>query len=253
LGVRKYLRIIVFFSYRGGTGKTTIMSNVAASMYLSGMRVGVIDFDIVSPGASLLFGTEDKGESVYSLLKGEGGVDEAVIDLTPDSRDGKLYLIPARLSEDAIFGIIRDGYTLHRLNKIVRDFGKMLGLDVIFVDTHPGFSEDTLVFLVLSDLVVMVVRPDIQDVYGAKLSVSVLRRLRCNPVLLVNMVPSSLVDSGIGEKIASTLGLRLVETIPFYEDVLSSMSREVFALTRRDHPFSRVIDKVAHEIGGGGL
>lgn len=198
-----------------------------------------------------MFGSEGGGENVYSLLKEGGGVDKAVIDLTPNSRGGKLYLIPAKLSEEAIFGIIRDGYTLHRLNKMVRDFGRMLGLDVILVDTHPGFSEDTLVFLVLSDLVVMVVRPDIQDIYGSRLSVSVLKRLRCNPVLLVNMVPSALTESGVGERVASSLGVKLIDTIPFYEDVLSSMSREVFVLTRRDHPFSKIVSRVASEIMGG--
>ena len=49
-------RIVSVHSFRGGTGKSNTTANVAAVLAQSGLRVGVIDTDIQSPGIHVLFG-----------------------------------------------------------------------------------------------------------------------------------------------------------------------------------------------------
>ena len=39
-------QIIGVHSFRGGTGKSNIIANIAATMTLQGQRVGIIDTDI---------------------------------------------------------------------------------------------------------------------------------------------------------------------------------------------------------------
>ncbi|MFL5804583.1 MAG: ParA family protein, partial [Roseiflexaceae bacterium] len=43
-------QIISIHSFRGGTGKSNTTANVTALLAASGLRVGVIDTDLQSPG-----------------------------------------------------------------------------------------------------------------------------------------------------------------------------------------------------------
>lgn len=52
-------QIISIHSYRGGTGKSNIVANLATLLVLEGKRVAIFDADIQSPGIHLLFGLKD--------------------------------------------------------------------------------------------------------------------------------------------------------------------------------------------------
>jgi len=47
-------------SFRGGTGKSTILSNLASYLAAFGMKVVIIDGDIISPGIHTFFGLNQK-------------------------------------------------------------------------------------------------------------------------------------------------------------------------------------------------
>ena len=53
-------KIIAVHSYRGGTGKSNTTANLAAIYAQQGLRVGVVDTDIQSPGIHILFGLENQ-------------------------------------------------------------------------------------------------------------------------------------------------------------------------------------------------
>ncbi len=53
-------QIIAVHSFRGGTGKSNLIANIAATMALQGQRVGIIDTDV--PSRSQL----GSGRRVYS-------------------------------------------------------------------------------------------------------------------------------------------------------------------------------------------
>ena len=58
--------IISVHSFRGGTGKSNLTANLAATLALKGKRVGVVDTDIQSPGIHVIFGL-DEDTMNYSL------------------------------------------------------------------------------------------------------------------------------------------------------------------------------------------
>ena len=94
-------KIIMLHSFRGGTGKTSTSANVGALLAIAGLRVGVIDTDIQSPGIHALFGLDEKGidKTLNAYLWGESGIEEAAIDVTEtlgDKAEGKYFLIPSR-------------------------------------------------------------------------------------------------------------------------------------------------------------
>lgn len=41
---------VMFHSFKGGTGKTNLLANVAVTLALKGLKVGVVDLDLKAPG-----------------------------------------------------------------------------------------------------------------------------------------------------------------------------------------------------------
>ena len=104
-------KIISLHSFRGGTGKSNTTANLAGIIAGRGLRVGVIDTDINSPGIHVLFGL-DEDEIKYSLndyLWGKCEIEKAAYDVTdnlnknlgegaePIPPNGKIFLIPASI------------------------------------------------------------------------------------------------------------------------------------------------------------
>jgi MinD-like ATPase involved in chromosome partitioning or flagellar assembly len=52
-------KIISVHSFRGGTGKSNTTANVTALLAARGLRVGVVDTDIQSPGIHVLFNVNE--------------------------------------------------------------------------------------------------------------------------------------------------------------------------------------------------
>ncbi len=63
--------IVSIHSFRGGTGKSNTTANLAAIYAQQGLRVGVIDTDIQSPGIHVLFGLA--GDEVEASLNDSCG------------------------------------------------------------------------------------------------------------------------------------------------------------------------------------
>ena len=77
MGVGKTL---AFHSYKGGTGKTTLITNIAALYARNGFNVGLLDFDLYAPSLVSYF---HKKPSLFlnDVLSGECKIDDAVVDL----------------------------------------------------------------------------------------------------------------------------------------------------------------------------
>lgn len=60
-------KIISVHSFRGGTGKSNTSANLAYLCAAQGLRVGVVDTDIQSPGIHVLFGLDEEKWKVESL------------------------------------------------------------------------------------------------------------------------------------------------------------------------------------------
>jgi len=142
-------RIISVHSFRGGTGKSNTSANLAALMAMEGLRVGVVDTDIQSPGIHVLFGLEQDTieHSLNDYLWGKCDIEQAAHDVTANLKGvlrGKVFLIPSSIKAGEIARIIREGYDVGLLNDGFQRLIAELELDVLLIDTHPGVGEETL-------------------------------------------------------------------------------------------------------------
>ena len=83
----------------------------------------------------------------------------------------------------------------------VRQLVVKLKLDYLFVDTHPGLNEETLLSITISDALVVILRPDNQDYQGTAVTVELARQLEVpKMLLLVNKVPAAFDVNAVREK-----------------------------------------------------
>ncbi|MCX6053388.1 MAG: MinD/ParA family protein [Chloroflexi bacterium] len=234
-------KIISVHSFRGGTGKSNSCANLAALLAAQGKRIGVVDTDILSPGIHVLFRVEDS-EIQYTLndyLWGKCSMPQAALDVTPHFDtpvSGKVFLVPSSIKATDIARVLREGYDVGLLNDGYQDVMKALSLDVLIIDTHPGLNEETLLSIAISDLLLIVLRPDQQDYQGTGVTVDVARKLEVPELMLmINKVPQGFDSSEVKKKVESTYGCTVGAVLPHSEEMMTLASSGVFVLKYPDH------------------
>lgn len=249
-------KIISIHSYRGGTGKSSLTANIASCIASTGYRVGIIDTDLPSPGIHVLFNINlDKlPHKLNDFLWGHCAIKNIVYDvgrILPKEKSDRsqLYLIPASTKLADISRVLREGFNSEILLQGLQDLIALLNLDYLFIDTHPGLNEETLLSLTISHLVLLVLRPDQQDFQGTAVTVDVARRLQVpNLKLVVNKVLKSFNFEQVRQQIAKTYDLPVVGVFPESEDMIRLASNGVFCLKYPDHPLSKIYQNIAQNI-----
>ena len=174
-------------SYRGGTGKSNLTANLGVAIAKTGKRVAIVDCDIQSPGVHVIFQLDEKNLS-YSLndfLFGRCQIEQAAHDVTsvsigtadPADQRPKLYLVPSSTKTGEIGRVLKEGYDVALLNDCFKRLIDKLELDYLLIDTHPGVNEETLLSIVVSDRVILILRPDSQDFQGIYVTLELAKRL----------------------------------------------------------------------------
>ena len=241
--------VVSVHSFRGGTGKSNTTANVAANLAAAGARVAVIDTDVQSPGIHTLFGFDQTLQhTLDDYLWGKIDISGAVHDVTdriPGAK-GRLFLVPASMQASDIARILRDGYDVVKLNEGFRDLSEALDLDYLFIDTHPGLNEETMLSITVSDVLLLLLRPDNQDFQGTAVTVDIARRLSVpNLLLVLNKVPDTVDLDDLREQMNQAYGAPTAAVLPLSTQLVINASGALFSLTHPDHPWSQGIRTIA--------
>jgi len=241
-------------SFRGGTGKSNTTANIAAVLASQGKRVGVIDGDIQSPGIHTLFGmaSDDVTSTLNDFLWHGKQISEVAIDVTERQGadlPGKIFLIASSMQPSEITRVLREGYDARRLSEGIRALVGTLSLDVLVLDTHPGLNEETLLSLVISDALLIIMRPDRQDYEGTGITARVAKELQVPRIqILVNKAPQSLDAAQIARTAEAAYGCPVVAVMPHSDDLMLLASEGLFVLRNPDHPITALYRKVADSL-----
>lgn len=152
---------VVFFSIKGGVGRSTALAATAWSLAQAGKRVLVLDLDLESPGlsSSLLpperqpkYGITDW--LVEDLVNNSDVVLESMVATSNLSHDGEIYVAPAHGAEPgeyiAKLGRVwmpkvrangeREPWAA-RLERLIRNLETDIKPDVILIDSRAGIDE----------------------------------------------------------------------------------------------------------------
>ncbi len=249
-------KIISIHSFRGGTGKSNTTANLAAQMALAGLRVGIVDTDIQSPGIHVLFGL-DEAQMVHSLndyLWGKCKIEEAAHEVSKNlgiNVSGKVYLIPSSSKAGEIARVLREGYDVSLLNDGFQELVEQLNLDILLIDTHPGLNEETLLSIAISDVLLIIMRPDQQDFQGTSVTVDVARKLDVPELyLVVNKVPQVFNFDEIRGRVEKLYSSDVAAILPHSDDLMVLASAGVFSVRYPDHPVSAIYRQLAKRVMG---
>jgi septum site-determining protein MinD len=252
-------RIVSTHSFRGGTGKSNTTANIAVLVARAGYRVGVIDTDIQSPGIHVIFQLHESRveRALNDYLWGHCSIEDAAYDVTlsaigtadAEAERPRIFLIPSSIKTGEISKILRDGYDVGKLNDGFQSLIEDLKLDYLFIDTHPGVNEETLLSIAISDVLLLVMRPDSQDFQGTAVTAELARRLEIPKLLMVvNNVPPGMDTVQLREKVETTFQAEVAALLPMNFEIVRLASSGIFVNRFPDHPMTLALQQVAEQI-----
>ncbi len=276
--------VLMFHSYKGGTGKSLISVNIAASLVGKGFKVALLDFDFLGPGLFTTFipSLEDSeienvlylNDAFFKPLR-DVSIDKVLLDMTnkTDPKGAKFYVGLANPEPSEINSMIRlsQKQVADSFRKVLlsREYiYDQLGIDYIIIDAGPGFRNDVAFAMLISDVIISVMKPSEADLEGTKRllkSTSVFVGERIQGIIINRAVSSdanpgypelknlleSRQESIVSEIIdySRKLSIPVFGTIPCLCGVSRGESHQrIIAREFPDHIFSKVIEKIIESI-----
>ena len=171
-------RCIAFHSYKGGTGKTTLAANFAASLVQKGNVVFLLDVDVYAPSLDTYFNTTPK-KWLNDYLRGDANVDDIYVDLTHKlqiNNGGKLCVGFSSGKKEDIYsldpGTSKKGQSqLQYLRNFIllrEELMMKKNADYVILDTSPGIRYWSINSLAISDLVLLTLKMGDLDIEGTQ-------------------------------------------------------------------------------------
>ncbi len=241
-----HARWLAVNSLKGGTGKSTITANRALSLAEQGKNVCVVDMDLAGPGIHVMFGVEeaDVKWTMTNVLLGQAKMTDAAISMTNKFglKNGKLHFIPASYKVEEMLRLLRHGLEVQLFTDGLQQLTNDLKLDYLLIDTHPGIEDDTVLVMGSCSGLLIISRIDQQDLLGTAILSRLASSLGKTSFLLLNMIPPGLTENSvrdISEKLSKKLGLNILVSLPFYDDILGSLSRGIFMRDFPKHEYTK--------------
>ena len=191
------MKTLMFYSYKGGSGRTVAAANVAAALTQMGKRVAIIDLDFEAPGLQHVFGAEEtpqyrNGTGVQHYLKGEIDLVDLINDVAIDLfalPGGPLVRFTTKLPEGAMLVYVmaspkvtrvdaQEPQVPARMKKLIDKLGEVHSLDYVVLDAASGIRETYSLAADVSDEMVVFFRWSKQHVEGTLRLVKFMSRLK---------------------------------------------------------------------------
>jgi len=231
--------VVTVFSAKGGCGKTTLSTNLAAALADGGRReVCLVDLDLSFGDVAIALQLYPSHTIADAVKHGEA-LDLAALEaiLTPHSAGLTTLVAPV---EPGASGISAD--LVGRILDLLRP-----RFDFVIVDTPPAFDDPVLAAFDRSDVIALIATLDIPALKNLKLTLETLDLLnysRDKWLVVLNRA-----DSKVGlalNEVEKTLRVPIAVQIPSSRDVPASINRGVpIVVEDPRHPVSQAIKAFA--------
>jgi MinD-like ATPase involved in chromosome partitioning or flagellar assembly len=252
--------VVSIHSSRGGTGKSLMAVNLAATYAKQGMNVSLIDLDFRAPSLNTVFDISNMEYSVNDFLNGQCQIEDVLIDLREKYDTNGRFLIG--VADPSVEGI-RDMMSKSRkweigaLKKLLNLKSDLenLKVDCVIHDTSPGILYSSVNAVTSSDVSLIVLTLDELDIAGTKRMIKdIYDAFQKRTFILINKAfpertPfSDEANKGIIQQIEKTLNKPVIGEIPCFCDVLAASRNMIFTLNKPEHAFTKSLEALAKEL-----
>jgi len=257
-------KILAIHSSRGGTGKTTIATNLAATFAREGLNIALLDIDFRAPS---LFGVFSKGIQkpvklwLNDFLLDRCSLEHALVDVSEEyGWEGKLLIGFANPAIEAIRNMLGRSKSWEvaaakKLFSMRTPIFNDMHMDCCILDTSPGIQYSSINGVVSSDVTVIVTTLDSLDIRGVKnMLVEFYDEFEKKSVILMNKVfPQTRMWSedelnGLITRMEKTFKHPIIGAIPCYCSVLEANRDSLLVVENPDHPFLKDLQEVAKRL-----
>ena len=240
-------RVMTVFSPKGGTGKTTVATNLAAALCKrEGRRTLLLDLDLQFGDAAIVLGLEPE-KTIYDLVTAPGELDSEKLAGYVTRHPSGIDVLPAPLRpEDA--ELVTEGKVTNLL-EVARG-----SYEAIVVDTSPFFHGPMLATLDRTDELLVLCGLDVPTLKNVRLAMQTLELLSF-PASRVRYIMNR-ANANVGLKtreVETALKVKIAHELPADGSVPLTVNRgnpAVLAEPRCD--FSKSIGQLAKQVAPQG-
>jgi MinD-like ATPase involved in chromosome partitioning or flagellar assembly len=256
-------KIIAVHSYKGGTGKTLLSVNLAATLAKRGNKVCLFDLDFRAPSLFAILNMPNAECWLNDYLNGTCDISKVLVDMSSKiPGDGKLFVGFANPATEAIRDMSAKDrkWEMRALGRLLSLRNSLLndkGFDYIVFDTSPGLQYSSINAIVTADLVVVATTSDRSDVDGTRRMLRELYNLfEKKTGLVINKVLDAASLSKRQEmdrKVQEVYQVPMLGLVPCFCDILRAEGGLIFTRDKPDHPFTKLLDEIARKIMSNGV
>jgi septum site-determining protein MinD len=246
--------IITFHSYKGGTGKTLLSVNLAASLANSGKKTCIIDLDFSAPSLHAVFKNVEPEYWINDFFNRACEIDKVLKDCCSNCVEKeKLFVGLANPSSEAIRDMSAkdrkwEMEALGRLLTLRNLFLEKFGFDYVIFDTSPGLQYSSINAVAIADAVFVITTLDRSDKEGTQRMISELYEIfEKKAWIILNKMPFDSFPIRKRE-IFEWLQLPVAGAIPCSCDILEAEGEYFFVAKKPDHVFNRMMRELAAKI-----
>lgn len=257
--------LISLQSCRHGVGRTNLTANLAACIATQGYRVGVLDADGAVPGIHALFGRTAAlddiaiNQDVWSGWPSDYALGDRPLPFSdtaiPIGRGtvlllgSDLCLVPPDLRVRDVQRCLQQGYDPDPLGQGLRTVAERLELEFLLIDTYPELDEGTMLWMAVSDAVVLVLGLDATEFQSLAVQIDIAHMLEVPQIwLLANQVPPAYALGEVWRKLEHSYGKAIIGVLPMVDEMLALGSSGLFYPTYPDHPLSLALEAIAQQL-----
>lgn len=236
-------RVITFYSPKGGSGCTTLATNLAVCLNNEDSSVVIVDGNLQF-GDVAVFMNEQGKFSILDLTQRADELDPDIIDnvTIKHSQSGVKILAAPMKPEQA------DMVTGDQFSKVLRYLRGIYSY--VIVDTASSLTTITASAIDNSDLLILLTTQDIPSIKNSRLFLDEIDALGFDRKRIIFVMNK--FDKRIGitpEKVSENLKQEITSVIPFEERVIVSVNRGIpFLLVDKSRPISRSILSLAEVV-----
>jgi septum site-determining protein MinD len=251
--------MIALHSYKGGTGKTVISSNLAVIYARSARKVVLLDYDFRAPSLHVVFKFKPK-HWLNDFIDGNCSIEECLTRASSAlAGPGELLVGLADPSAEAMRKIMTrerkdETISLQSNLRAKERLLESLHADRVILDTSPGLQFSSINALAVADVNVLVMKMDQFDLEGTKELVrGVYDALGRRSGIVVNRLVGEAAYSSEARdrlrcRIETDYRMPLLAVLPCFCDVQFDGGLSLYTAAKPDHMFTRALTDTAKAI-----